>query len=342
MRLLILGANGQLGRELTVALSPLGEIHVATRDGRTASGRAARAADLTRPEQLVEVVREVRPAVLINAAAYTAVDRAEEEPDVAQRVNAEAPAVLAEESARAGSLLVHYSTDYVFGEPGIVQEHGTPASDAPEAAGRLLAQGRAVPAGRPPRPWRESDPAAPLSVYGRTKLAGEEALRASGCPHLILRTSWLYAGHGHNFLRTMLRLAAERDELRVVDDQTGSPTWARCVAVATAAILARLPAETPAAEAMADRGGTYHLAAAGETTWHRFATALFRIADTQALLPRTPTVNAISSREFSAPAPRPAYSVLDCALAKSTFGVQLPDWESSLTDCLVDLASGPR
>lgn len=310
MRLLILGANGQLGRELTVALSPLGEIHVATRDGRTASGSPARAADLTRPEQLVEVVREVRPDVVVNAAAYTAVDRAEEEPEVAHRVNAEAPGVIAEEATKAGALLVHYSTDYVFGE-------------------RVGAA----------RPWRESDPTAPLNAYGRTKLAGEEAIRASGCPHLILRTSWLYAGHGHNFLRTMLRLAVERDELRIVDDQTGSPTWTRPVAAATAAVLARSPSATPVAEGLADRGGTYHLAAAGATTWREYAIELFRAAHSLGLLPSVPVVAPVTTVEFAAPAPRPPYSVLDCAAMRETFGVRLPEWRQSLQACLAELAA---
>lgn len=310
MRLLILGANGQLGRELTVALSPLGEIHVATRDGRTASGREARAIDLTRPEQLVVAVREVRPDVVVNAAAYTAVDRAEEEPETAHRVNAEAPEVLAEEAMKAGALLVHYSTDYVFGERTAIE-----------------------------RPWRESDPTAPINTYGRTKLAGEEAIRASGCPHLILRTSWLYAGHGHNFLRTMLRLGAERDELRIVDDQTGSPTWTRPVAVATATVLARLPADTPAAEAIADRGGTYHLAAAGATTWRKFAIELFRAAHALGLLPRVPEVAPVTTTEFGARAPRPPYSVLDCAAMREAFGVRLPDWNQSLDACLAELAA---
>lgn len=310
MRFLILGANGQLGRELTVALSPLGEIHATTRDGRTASGRAAWAADLTRPEQLVATVREVRPDVVVNAAAYTAVDRAEEEPEVAHRVNAEAPEVLAEEAIKAGALLVHYSTDYVF---------GSPIADA--------------------RPWRESDPTAPLNVYGRTKLAGEEAIRASGCPHLILRTSWLYAGQGHNFLRTMLRLAAERDELRVVDDQTGSPTWTRPLAAATAAILARSPSDTPAADAIADRGGTYHLAAAGATTWHDYAVELFRVAHGLDLLPREPVVTPVSTAAFAARAPRPPYSVLGCAAMREAFGVRLPEWTRSLEACLAELAA---
>lgn len=310
MRLLILGANGQLGRELTVALSPLGEIHVATRDGRTASGRDAHAADLTRPEQLMAAVREVRPDVVVNAAAYTAVDRAEEEPETAHRVNAEAPGVLAEEAIKAGALLVHYSTDYVFGER----------------------TGSA-------RPWRESDPTAPLNVYGSTKLAGEEAIRASGCPHLILRTSWLYAGHGHNFLRTMLRLAAERDELRIVDDQTGSPTWTRPLAAATAAVLARSPADAPPAEAIAARSGTYHLAAAGATTWRDYAIELFRAARVLDLLPSEPAVAAVSTVEFAALAPRPHYSVLDCEAIRETFGVRLPDWRRSLGDCIAELAA---
>lgn len=309
MRLLILGANGQLGRELTVALSPLGDVHLATRDGRTDSGRDAHAADLTQPEQLVTAVREVRPDVVVNAAAYTAVDRAEEEPETAHRVNAEAPGVLAEEAMKAGALLVHYSTDYVFGE-------------------RAAAE-----------PWRETDPTAPINTYGRTKLAGEEAIRASGCPHLILRTSWLYAGHGHNFLRTMLRLGAERDELRIVDDQTGSPTWARPVAVATATVFARLPVDAPAAEALTDRGGTYHLAAAGATTWRDYAVELFRTAYALGLLPREPVVASVSTAAFAAPAPRPPYSVLDCTAMRQAFGVRLPDWRQSLQACLAELAA---
>lgn len=205
MRLLIFGANGQLGRELTVALSPLGEIHVATRDGLTASGRAVRAADLTRPEQLVEVVREVRPDVLINAAAYTAVDRAEEEPDVAQRVNAEAPAVLADEAVKAGALLVHYSTDYVF--------DGTPV-----AGGR-----------------DEEQPIAPLGVYGQSKAAGEVAV-AGAARHYVLRTSWVI-GDGKNFVRTMERLAADGVSPSVVDDQVGRLTFTDELARATRHLL---------------------------------------------------------------------------------------------------------
>lgn len=337
MRLLILGANGQLGRELTVALSPLGEIHVATRDGRTASGRDAHAADLTRPEQLAAAVREVRPGVVVNAAAYTAVDRAEEEPETAHRVNAEAPGVLAEEAMKAGALLVHYSTDYVFGERTAADTEVGRFSPAEGVSTEAEAAG--APAGRSGRPWRESDPTAPLNVYGRTKLAGEEAIRASGCQHLILRTSWLYAGHGQNFVRTMLRLAPERDELRIVDDQTGSPTWVRPVAVATATVLARLPVDAPAAEALADRGGTYHLAAAGATTWRDYAVELFRAAHVLGLLPREPVVAPVSTAEFAAPAPRPPYSVLDCEAMRETFGVRLPDWRRSLEDCLAELAA---
>ncbi|MGH9381048.1 MAG: dTDP-4-dehydrorhamnose reductase [Thermoanaerobaculia bacterium] len=316
MRFLILGANGQLGRELTVALSALGEVLTATRDGRAAPGQTALAADLAHPEQLVDVLRRARPDVVANAAAYTAVDRAEEEPELARLVNAEAPGVLAAEAARAGALLVHYSTDYVFG--------GAPAS---------------VPAGRPARPWRETDPTAPVNVYGRTKRDGEEAVRAAGGPHLVFRTSWVYAGHGHNFLRTMLRLGAERDELRIVDDQTGAPTWARPLALATAAVLARLGTAAPPAEALADHGGTYHLAAGGETTWHGFAVEIFRLAANHGLIPRAPTVIPITTAEFGAPAPRPPYSVLDCARAEQTFGVRLPEWSRSLAACLADLAA---
>jgi len=229
MKLLLLGGNGQVGRELRRALPGLGEVVVATRAG----AEGALAADFDVPDSVGELVRRIAPDVVVNAAAYTAVDRAESEPDAAFRVNALAPAAIAQACAATGALLLHYSTDYVFD-------------------------------GSASRPYREDDATAPLGVYGASKLAGEEAVRASGARHAILRTAWVYAAHGKNFLHTMLRLAHERDELRVVGDQIGAPTPAGWIADASARIIAQgLPAS-----------GTWHLVAAGETSWHGFAEAI--------------------------------------------------------------------
>src|SRR5690606_25058126 len=236
-RLLLVGGNGQLGRELRRSLAPLGELVVATRDGRLHDGGSAIAADLADPQHLAGVVREVAPDAVINAAAYTAVDKAESEPEAAFRINGEAPGALARACAAAGIPLVHYSTDYVFDGSGT-------------------------------RPYREDDPTAPLGTYGASKLAGEQAIRAAGGRHLVFRTAWVYAAHSHNFLRTMLRLGAERDELRVVADQVGTPTPAALIAEVTAVALRR---------ALDDTGtsGTWHLVADGQTSWHGFAEAIF-------------------------------------------------------------------
>src|SRR5690606_13803189 len=232
MRILLTGANGQVGHELRRSLTPLGEVACATRDGTLATdGSSCETADFDRPDELAALLQRVRPDVVVNAAAYTAVDRAESEPEAAFRINAEAVGVLAAACAARGALLVHYSTDYVF-----------PGDD--------------------PRPRREDDPTGPLNVYGASKLAGEEAIRASGCRHLIFRISWVYSARGHNFLRTMLRLAGEHDELRVVDDQVGAPTPAHWVAEATAKAIAAatgLQSNRSAAPA----SGTWHLAAQG-------------------------------------------------------------------------------
>lgn len=308
MRILILGGTGQLGRELAVALPPLGEVIVATRDGTRAPGLEAVSVDLDLPVRLREVVRDTRPDVLVNAAAYTAVDKAEQEPESAHQVNAVAPGVLAEEMADQEGLLVHYSTDYVFsGESG--------------------------------RPWRETDPTVPINIYGHSKLGGEEAIRLTGCPHLIFRSSWVYAAHGHNFLRAMLRLGAERDELDVVDDQTGAPTWARDLADATSQVLAGLYQHgTAPAESLGGRGGTYHLTAAGETTWYGYAKELFTRAVEYGLLKREPGVSPTTSEAFGAPARRPAYSVLHCERVKEAFGISLPPWQDSVAQCLQELA----
>ena len=307
MKVLLLGANGQLGRELTRVLAGVDELLIATRDGAPVNGHSALSVDLDLPVRLREVVRDTAPSVLVNAAAYTAVDRAEEDPETAHRINAVAPGVLGEEMADQGGLLVHYSTDYVF-------------------------------SGESSRPWRETDPTVPINIYGHSKLGGEEAIRLSGCSHLILRSSWIYEAHGHNFLRTMLRVGAGRDRLDIVDDQTGAPTRARDIAEATRQILAGLAERGGApAERLNDRGGTYHLANAGQTTWFGYAEALFAEAVALGLLERAPELHPTSSEAFGAPARRPSYSVLDCSRIQEAFGVELPPWQTSVASCLREL-----
>src|SRR5690554_3692925 len=297
MRILRTGANGQAGNALRHSLAPLGEVGCATRDGRLATaGSRCEMADLGRPAELAGVVQRIAPDVLVNAAAYTAVDRAESERDAAYRINAEAVDALATACAARNALLVHYSTDYVF-----------PGDD--------------------PRPRREDDPIGPINVYGASKLAGEEAIRASGCRHLLFRTSWVYAARGHNFLRTMLRLANE-EELRVVDDQTGAPTPAAWVARTTAEAI----------EKRGDRSGTWHVAAAGETTWHGFAEAIFAEALRVGLITRAPRVVAVPARDYPTPARRPASSRLDTSRLKRDFGISLPGWRQGLTEAIATLA----
>ena len=294
MKLLLLGGNGQVGRELRRSLAPLGELVVATREG--CAGDAA--ADFDAPESLAALVAGSAPDVVVNAAAYTAVDQAETDREAAFRVNAEAPAALARACAGRGALLVHYSTDYVFD-------------------------------GNATRPYREDDPTAPLGVYGESKLAGEAAIRESGARHAILRTAWVYAAHGRNFLRTMLRLAGERDALRVVADQVGAPTPASWIADATAAMLRR----------GIDGAGTWHVVADGETSWHGFASAIMREAVAAGLLARAPSVLPIGTADYPTPARRPAYSVLDTARLQRDFGLRPPGWETGLRATLRELAS---
>ena len=297
MRLLLLGANGQVGHALRSALAPLGEVVCTTRSGRLPDGSACERADFDQPGTLPALVERIAPDVVVNAAAYTAVDRAEGEREAAFRANAEAPAALAEACARQGALLVHYSTDYVFDGTG-------------------------------QRPWREDDPPSPLGVYGASKLAGEEAIRASGAQHMVFRTAWVYGVHGHNFMRTMLRLGADRDELRVVADQVGTPTPARLIARTTAQALRNSPQAT----------GLWHLTAAGSTSWHGFAEAVFAGAHARGLLPRMPTVLPIASSEYPTPARRPAYSCLDTDRLQADFGITLPDWKEALSAVLDELA----
>lgn len=293
-RILLLGGNGQVGTELRRSLAGLGELVVGTRDGTG----AAEAVDFDDPASLGELVDRLRPGIVVNAAAYTAVDRAESERKRAFRINAEAPAALAAGCARHDATLVHYSTDYVF--PG----DGT-------------------------HPYREDDATAPPGVYGASKLAGEQAIRASGCRHLVFRTAWVYAAHGHNFLRTMLRVGAERDELSVVADQVGTPTPAALIADTTAQVLRQGP----------ERAGLWHLTAAGQTTWHGFAEAIFAGAVARGLLPRAPTVVPIATADYPTPAARPAYSVLDTSALEHDFGIELPSWDTGLARVLDQLAT---
>lgn len=289
MTILLLGANGQVGKELHRALVPLGEIVVTTRSGVLPDGSACDIADFDQPDSLTALLDRIQPTVVVNAAAYTAVDRAEKDRDAAWRVNDESPGVLASWCAQAGVPLVHYSTDYVFDGQGT-------------------------------HPYREDDPTAPLGVYGASKLAGEDAIRAAGGRHLIFRTAWVYASHSANFLRTMLRVGANRDVLRVVADQIGTPTPARLIANVTAQAL----------QHGGGLSGTWHLTAKGETSWHGFAEAIFAEAVAAGVLPRAPKVEAITTAEYPTPAKRPAYSHLDVAKLERNFGIRLPSWQDGL------------
>jgi len=289
VNILLTGRNGQVGWELARALLPLGRVH--------AFGHAE--LDLADAAAVRRKLDELRPDVIVNAAAYTAVDKAESEPEQANAVNAAAPALLAQEAASRGALLIHYSTDYVY--------------DGAKAA-----------------PYVESDPTAPLGAYGRSKLAGEEGIRASGCDHLIFRTSWVYAARGANFLRTILRLAAEREELRIVADQVGAPTWARLIAEATAHALRQALQERSGGKFAS---GIFHLTAAGETSWHGFAAAI--VAGRSGL--RVRQVTPIRTADYPTPAQRPANSRLATGAFRARFGLVLPDWRDCLKLCLEEI-----
>jgi len=308
-KILLLGANGQVGFELARTLAPLGELQVATRDGLLATGEHCLHADLANPETLDAALHAAAPDIVVNAAAYTAVDRAEDEENLADRINHWALTVLGAWAARSGALVVHYSTDYVF-----------------DGAAR--------------RPYREDDPTAPLGVYGRSKLAGEDALRASGCDHLILRTAWVFAARGHNFLRTMLRLARERDELRIVDDQRGAPTAAGTIASATAQALSLWLAWDGQARDAAI--GTYHLCAGGQCSWFEFAQAIVASAKRAGLVDRVPAVVPIATADYPTRARRPAWSVLDTTKIRAAFGLNLPRWEQGLDAVIGELAEADR
>jgi dTDP-4-dehydrorhamnose reductase len=286
MRVLVTGAGGQVGEAVARLLADHAKV--------TAHDHGS--LDLEKPDDIRYCVREARPDVIVNAAAYTAVDRAETDEDRARAVNATAPGILGEEAKRAGALLVHYSTDYVFD-------------------------------GELDRPYLETDAPRPLSVYGRTKLEGEKAVAASGCRHLILRTSWVYAPRGKNFMLTMLRFAAERDSLRIVDDQRGAPTSSEQLARATIALLD--------AESDQSVSGVYHATASGETTWFGFARAIFEarrrmLGDAF----RIPTLVPIATADYPTPARRPKNSLLSNAKLENVFGVRLGDWRDGLEEAI--------
>ena len=300
-KILLTGKTGQVGRELTPLLDRVGEVTALDRQQL----------DLTKPDEIRQVVRGVRPDLIVNAAAYTAVDRAESEEAVAQAINAVAPGVLAEEAKKLGALLVHYSTDYIF--------DGTKG-----------------------RPYEENDPTNPLSAYGRTKLEGERAIQQAAPAYLIFRTAWVYAREGRNFLLTILRLAAEKEELRIVQDQIGAPTSSQEIAAATVKVLEQI--RTPAANVRQwpEIKGTYHMTAGAETNWYEFAKLILELAASQsrpeawfAAATRgrplmTRRIVPIATKEYPTPARRPPYSVLSNKRLNREFWVNLPDWEAQL------------
>lgn len=297
MKILLLGADGQLGYELHRTCAPLGDILPYTYTGKLSGRQACGQVDFGVAGAVDALVREHKPSLVLNAVAHTAVDRAEDEPALSQRINADAVGELAQACRKIDATLVHYSTDYVFD-------------------------------GKSKRPIREDDPIGPINVYGSSKLAGEEAIRASGVRHRILRTAWVYGARGQNFLRTALRLAGEREELRIVNDQVGSPTPARWLAAMTALSLVRRP----------EAEGTWHVVADGECSWHEFAKAIYGDALVAGLIARAPKLIGIPSSEYPTKARRPNYSRLDTGKFERDFGLHLPDWRVGLREVIGEIA----
>jgi dTDP-4-dehydrorhamnose reductase len=295
VKILLFGKGGQVGWELQRSLAPLGELVALGTGSRDLCG------DFTHPEGIAQTVRSIAPDIIVNAAAYTAVDKAENESELAYALNALAPGTLAQEARRSGAWLVHYSTDYVYDGSG-------------------------------DQPWTETDPTGPLSVYGKTKLEGEEAIRASGCQHVIFRTSWVYAARGGNFAKTMLRLAAERDCLNVINDQIGAPTGAELLADVTAHVI-RATRQRP------DVSGLYNLAADGETSWHGYARFVIEFARQAgvAIKVAPEAIQPVPTSAFPLPAPRPKNSRLDTCKLQNTFGLKLPHWQSGVTRTLTEI-----
>ena len=296
MKFLLLGCDGQVGWELQRSLALLGKVTAVTRTGSDGV-----CGDLEKPRDMVQTIRHLAPEVIVNAAAYTAVDQAEADAAKARAVNAEAVAMLAREAGSINAWLIHYSTDYVFDGSGM-------------------------------QPWHEDDVPSPLNLYGQTKLDGEQAIRSSGCRHLIFRTSWVYSARGNNFIRTMLRLAAEREALQVINDQHGAPTGASLIADVTAHALKQVIRQP-------DLGGLYHLAATGETTWYGYAQRIIEQAR-QAGWPvrvNRDSLTPVSTEAFPAKAQRPHNSRLDCSRIEQAFGLQMPPWEEGVDHALAEI-----
>ena len=295
LKILLFGKNGQVGWELQRSLAPLGEVVALDAQSQDLCG------DFTNLEGLAQTIRTVAPDVIVNAAAHTAVDKAESEPELARTINALAPGVLAQEAKRSGAWLIHYSTDYVFDGSGET-------------------------------PWLETDVTGPLSVYGKSKLEGEDAIRASGCKHLIFRTSWVYAARGSNFAKTMLKLAQERDSLKVINDQIGAPTGADLLADVTAhAIRTALQ--------RSDVGGLYHLVASGQTSWHGYANFVIDFARQAGVKIKVApeAIQPVSTSAFPTAAKRPQNSRLDTSKLQKTFNLNLPNWQSGVMRMLAEI-----
>jgi dTDP-4-dehydrorhamnose reductase len=301
MKILLTGKTGQIGWELERLLPAVGNVVALDRRGL----------DLADPSSIRKAVREIQPNLIVNAAAYTAVDLAEDEPELAYAINAEGPGILAEEGKRVGAALIHYSTDYVFD-------------------------------GRKTTPYTEDDPTGPLNVYGKSKLAGEQAIQAVGVPHLIFRTSWVYSTRGKNFLLTILRLAREREELRVVNDQIGCPNWSRSLAETTASVIKRA-SDSGNSIALGERSGIYHVSGTGETTWYQFARLILEkvrqvsFRDNSRQLEIRDVIPIVTS-EFPSPAQRPLYSLLGSAKLQEQFGLHLSDWKTQLEGAMNAIA----
>ena len=307
MKILLLGANGQLGYELHRQLAVFGEVEVSTRDGILPGGLRCKAIDIGETEQLESAIREARPNLIVNASAFTGVDLAEQQPERAWKINVHAVASMAASARELSALLIHFSSDYVYSGYNAI-------------------------------PWTERDPCAPESQYGRSKLAGDLAIVDSRCAHWIIRTQWLYAARGNNFMRAILRRAQEGKPLRVVGDQFGAPTPVRWVASAVSSMVSRwldqfgVPGQSST--------GVYHFAAQGTCSWHTYALELLKQAHALGLLREIPDLREVSTAEYAAPAPRPRYGVLNCQKIKREFDIAPPNWREGLRQTLCELAIG--
>ncbi len=294
MKILLTGANGQVGFELWRTLQYIGEVIPTTRSGQEINGMPTVAIDLGNAADIEKKINAIQPDLICNAAAYTAVDQAETDQKMAQTINTDAPAIFAKYSVINDSMLIHYSTDYVF-------------------------------SGDSSHPWSEDDECSPQGIYGESKLLGEQAIIDSGCQHMIFRTAWVFSYRGHNFLRSMLKLAEDKKQLDIVDDQIGSPTSASSIAMATALTL-RDPTD-----------GLYHMTSSGKTSWCGFARRVFTQADKLGLLDNLPEINGITTSQYPTAAKRPNYSVLNCQKLKDTFDIKMPSWQTSLQLCMQNI-----